>query len=206
MEYQSGQWHRDYKPCYPDDSRSEISRDGFIMLFHALLERKDTAAFLRIKEYGLAHDWIMGEGPKEYTSALLLTSILYDSIKKLSLAESADAQDSDSILKLDTFRGNLLAMYIWYRTKLNEKINELEWQTLKKLYEANNKNIIYSALYNKFNDGNQDQTISLMLDESDYPENTLPGRVENLNWSDAPGAIIYLVTLKIIKDKKWQRP
>jgi len=202
--FYDNKWHRDYKPCFVvGDSRSEISRDGFIMLFHALLDLKDLESFKQIRDYGKAHNWIMGEGPTEYTSILLLTPILYEIINDLSLRiTDAGQNSSDAILKLDTFRGNLLAMYIWLRARLNKEINAVEAQALRMLYDSNQENPLYSVLFYKFlGEGNQQRTIDLLLNQDDFPEGLLPGRVDRFNWSDAPGAILYLLTVKILKDR-----
>ena len=206
QEYKSGQWHRDYKPCFSvGDSRSEISRDGFIMLFLALYNAKDLAAMNRIKAYGIKHNWIMGEGPKEYTDILILTPVLYEMIDHLSFNLAGNQEEhksEDSLMKLDTFRGNLLAMYIWLRGLMNGEINTAEAIALEQLYNANKNNPIYSALNFKFlGGGDQSHTIELLEDKEVFPQEKLPGRVESFNWGDAPGSILFLVTLKILKHK-----
>lgn len=203
---EKGHWHRDYKPCFSvGASRSEISRDGFIMLFIALFESKNLEALKAIKEYGQKHNWLMGEGPIKYTDIKILTPVLYDMIEKLSLttAETGEQRNSeDSLLKLDTFRGNLLAMYIWLRFLVNEKITASESFALKQLYSANENNPMYSALYFRFlGEGNQGHTIELLENQDEFPSDRLPGRVELFNWGDAPGSILYLVTVKILKHK-----
>ena len=201
MEYNDGEWHRDYKLCYPDDSRSEISRDGLIMLLLTLLDHKDLDSVLRLNGYGVAHAWVMGEGPKKYTSGRLLSPIIDEIIEHLSGKKLA-AESSDSVLKMDTFRGNLLAMYVWTRAIMRGKLNELEWQTVRNLYFENKENPLYSALYHKFyGEGDQSHTLDLLGRQGSFPADSLPGRVELFNWGDAPGSILFLVAVKIVKHK-----
>jgi hypothetical protein len=103
---------------------------------------------------------------------------------------------------MDTFRGNLLAMYIWLRFRIHGEINTLESETLRQLYLSNKDNPIYSALHQRFfGEGEQGRTIDLLLNQDDFPEDRLPGRVDRFNWSDAPGSILYLVTVKILKGR-----
>lgn len=62
----SGKLHRRpprYPECYPEFSKSENSRDAYLMVLVYALARGDKALVQRVFRYGRAHGWIMGEGP-----------------------------------------------------------------------------------------------------------------------------------------------
>jgi hypothetical protein len=192
-EYEAGEWHRDVEPCYPDDSRSEISFEGILGALHALHAEQDSAGFERLADYGWDNGYKMGDGPDEYTKMPQLALILPLVRQGYKLASIEDM--------LTGYRGNVLAYYLHLKGVTTGSLNVLEVEFLEEMTELVPSNPIYHALYHKYTDGDQTVAISILSDTEVFPVDRLPEESLKLfDWSDGPAAILYLYTLAILEE------
>lgn len=192
----NGKWKRDEEPCYPDNSKSEISFDGLVGVLHNIVANQDKAMFDRLVAYGTQHNWIMGEGMVELTNMYVLLPTVYRIQAKLALDDTQSLDDA-----LSGFRGHLLASFVWLQDRISGKITVAEMEAVDQLYSVSPEDPMYSALYHRFTDGDQDATIDILLNSPVFPINELPLETGVFGWGSAPASVYYLVTLAIIEGK-----
>lgn len=184
-----GRWYRHpRKDCFlTGASISSISRDGFLMLFHALHARRDMESLVAIKDYAEKNNWIMGDGPHDYVWLAPFAPLLYELIDATKLTKSFD------LPYFKGFRGHLVAMYIYLRAKLHGSINDVEMAALEILVKENANNPLFLALLNRFNGGDQGVVIEML---ADFPTGDSP-----FDWGSAPNAVYYNLILAILEGK-----
>jgi len=215
LELRPGEWHRDTKGCFPNDSKSEISRDGFIMLLNYLRVQEDSSALHRIWDYGVEHNWIMGDGPWKLTNMLPLVPVLAKMINKewtppvvaynvlsMDIDSHYDAHTNDvKFTKKDLltgFRGHLLTMYLYLVGKLNGSLNELEFKAVQMLYEENSNNPLVLAVYHRFGDGDQGSAIEILNSDVKNPwEVTTETGV--YGWGSCPKIVHFVTAVGILE-------
>ena len=191
----NGKWNRDVAPCYPDNSKSEISFDGMVGVLHYILAHKDDNMLGRLITYGNEHSWIMGEGPKEYTNIYVLTPMIFNLRSHMSLVDNPVTD----ILK--GFKGHLLVDYLWLEAEKDGTLGAADMETLRQLKAASPDDPMYSALYHRFTDGDQTEALDILLNNAAFPNSSLPMETGVFNWGSAPASVYYLVTLAIIEGK-----
>lgn len=184
-----GKFHRDIKHCYPHASRSEISLDGILMLLHHVKTHNDKELFNRLFDYGEKHDWIMGDGPKEYTNIYVLVPTIY------KMADINLITDIDSVLK--GYKGHIAAMFILLKGRVYGKINILELQALEMLVKSAPENPLYSAIYHRFKDGDQRKTIELL--NAKFTDE-FPTETSVFHWGSVPASIYFITTVGILEN------
>lgn len=205
-EYPAGKWNRDKDVCWPKDSRSEISREGYINLFHALLSRgkeETIEATDRIIAYGLPRGFVMGEGSLEYTDIKVLVPVMYELRGEASLTGSIIDEITAVSQNLEkyftTYRAYVIAQYIYLRGRINGKISEIEYQLLKKYVELNPNDPYFLALKHRFLDGDQLEAVSLLNDDDAFPFNTLPDNTKYFSWQGAHHSLLFCLTVAILE-------
>lgn len=195
----NGRWERDSQQCYPKDSRSSISRDGLISVLHYIWTKQDHDMIQRLMEYGEAHNWIMGEGPTEYTDAIILTPIIYhmhDKIQKKGDLVADLVPTTEDIAQ--SFKGHLLASYVWLMARVNDGYIDYAGKVLLgKLYNSAPSDPMYAALQHRFLDGNQTETYFILLNDPTFTVNEFPMETGVFNWGSAPTSVYYLISLAI---------
>ena len=197
-----GRWERDEVQCYPDNSKSSISRDGMISVLHYVWTTKDAKLLQRLINYGEAHDWIMGDGPRDLTDATILTPMIYfiqGKLKNDSTALLDYLPTTEDIAQ--SFKGHVIANYIWLQARVRGNINAVEAAILNKLWEASMEDPMYTALMHRFVDGNQADTFSLLLNRPEFPNDSLPTETGVFDWGSAPASVYYLISLAIAEGK-----
>jgi hypothetical protein len=196
-EYPAGQWHRSIKPCYPKDSRSEISFESQLGAIHACWARQDAACFKRMLKYAEAHDWILGEGPEEYTKLNELSFLIKRAITNLDklAALTYDEAESKTLLdRLKGYRGKVITDYVSIKGKIYGYVNSAELALVKLALDKDPENPIYRVLYAKYEDGHGDDfnfAVTKLLDETVYPADKLPGHLGQIDWGDEMGQAVY---------------
>jgi hypothetical protein len=192
FEHPAGVWHRDNSDCYPEFSRSSISFDGILSVLHHAVSTNDLSLLDRLINYGNDVEWILGEGPREYTDMHLLVPMIFNlRYNVLTLSSVEDA--------LSGFRGHLLASYIWLSLRTDGKLNDLELQALKELVDASPDDPMYVSLLHRATDGEQKEALETLLSHVDFEEEGIYGRDGVFGWGSAPASVYYLITLAIIK-------
>jgi len=185
-----GQFHRDVETCYPGDSRSEISLDGYLSLAHHIWTYQDDTLLQRIISYGRNNGFVMGEGPIKYTNILLLVPTLYGMQSKLTLV------DFDSLLA--GYKGHIVALYIHLKGRVNGRISDLELHVLEQLVRSNENNPLYQAIYHTYLDGDQSEAISILM--KDFPPD-FPSGEAKYGWGSAPDSVVFITTVGILEGR-----
>jgi hypothetical protein len=194
----AGKYSRDVVPCYPNDSKSSISRDGILAVLQDIWTHGDLVRLNRMIAYGEAHNWVVGEGPLDYTNMALLLPIIYrmqDRLSGKTNLELASSAALDSVLS--GFQGHLLANYLWLKARMEGSLNALEVSLLKSLVSANPRDPMYQALYHRFTDGDMSETYKILLDSPEFPDDHLPLETGVFGWGSEPALVAYLVALAI---------
>jgi hypothetical protein len=188
-EGEPGRWYRNEShDCYPNNSKSDISKDMFIMLWPYLYLKGDKPALKRIWDYGQSNGWVMGRGPLSRTYMVPpLVLVLQEMILRLSvLPEAVPAHE-----KKAGYEKHLDVMAIFTRGIMRGGISEADYELLRVYQNESPNNALVTALYHKYKDGNQDETIAILLNTSLFPEDRLPNakdRCEEYLWQRNPGS------------------
>jgi hypothetical protein len=194
----NGRYERDLIACYPDSSKATISRDAILAVLHDIWSYKDIDRLNRLISYGESKNWVIGDGPLDYTNMALLLPIIYRMHNKLEGTElniSTDLAGLDEVLS--GFQGHLLAGYLWLKARMEKELNQLEMQTLERLYKANEEDPMYSALYHRFGDGDQTKTHNILLGAQEFPDDRVSLETGVFGWGSEPSLVAYLVSLSI---------
>lgn len=187
----NGRWYRSPShDCFPAESKSSISKDMFIMLFHYVWELGKTDkerarnALVRLEAYGKAHDWVMGDPSDtvEGASRVLLTptliSMVYDMLDRLKMVQPTLGIFEDVGINKG-FQAHLDVLRIYLTGQIYNAINDLDLRVLKGQVEREPGNALFQAVLHRYTDGDQTRAIELLLDESHFPSNSLPTSVQH---------------------------
>lgn len=175
-EVESGVWRRHWE-LQQHESRSDISRDGYMgVVLYAVL-KKDNAMLDRIISAGWKRMWKMGEyGNWDYVSMLPMVPMIYAArYKWLPNIPAIMLPKYDS-----GYRAHLLALYILIDMECGRS-NWSHRRTLTKLVEANPNNPWFKALYNRAHGKSQDD-VHRMMDSFDNSESAY-------GWGSCPGPV-----------------
>jgi len=181
-EGEPGRWYRNPgKRCYDDgQSKSDISKDMFIMLLPYLYASNDQQNIKEIYAYGQKNGWVMGRGPLSRT---FLTPPLVFLIEQMLGRWKVEVQIKETTKA--GYEKHLDAIYLISKWMVNGSIDSLQYEQIKKYKDENPSNALMQAIYHKFSDGDQSDTIAILLDESLFPRDRLPtakDRCEEYLW------------------------
>jgi hypothetical protein len=184
-EKSPGEWLR-----HPDDScwpavapygsDSTISKDMLLGLLVYLAGTKNAAAAQRVVGYGQAHNWFMGTArtTEILLSKCFLTPTLQSDYKKLASMSLVEQQSSDSIGVQNGYRGHLDVVHIYASSLLYGGISGSDLSLAKAYCESHPRNALYCAVSHRFDDGNFERSLSVLLDETLFPADRLPSSSE----------------------------
>jgi hypothetical protein len=188
----SGRWFRTpQKDCYPQNSKSDISKDMFTGLNLYLADlgkfnpKEACSAVKRLYIYGIKNDWIMGNPPSAVSRVYAVPSLrnrwkrIADKYCEDRLATDVSLKNLtddffDSYLAQSGYRGHLQVLSILFDASLDGKISKYQLEILKSLVRKNPNNALYQAALHRFLDGDQRIAVRLLLDETKFPKNNLP--------------------------------
>lgn len=212
-----GTFNRDIDPCFPEYSRSTISFDGLLGVLHHAVAHKDIDVVNRMISFGEKNNWKMGEAVEGNEGLVVIPHIaplmylVRDYLTKgrngISLAASDNEMSEEFKKLLSGFRGHLLASYLWLRLRTVGYLYDLELASAASLVKASPTNPIYSAILSRATDGNQDTTMSILLDITKFPDieslrpGELPTEVGVDGWGGCPVTSEYLLALSIMDGK-----
>ena len=189
-EVEPGKFRRDVLPCFPHDSRSSISLDGYLGVLHHAITYEDWDMVIRIQDYANRHHYIMGEGPIEYTNIIALRSVLNVLSGNASLDMPKDISEG--------YKGHIAANLIFLRARAFGRMSAAELFTLKRLHELSPGNPFYAALYHRYHDGDQEEAISILT--SDFADEFPIG--EHLyGWGSAPDSVFFILVMGVLDGK-----
>jgi hypothetical protein len=188
-EGEPGRWFRNpSKTCYDTGaSKSDISKDMFIMLLPYLYASKDQQNIREIYDYGQKNGWVMGRG---YLSRSFLTPGVVFLIEQMLGVWRAETPTKE-VAKAG-FEKHLDAIFLMDKWLVNGSIDSLQFDQIKKYRDENPRNALFQAIYHKFEgDGDQSETIAILLDETLFPNDRLPtskDRCEEYLWQRDVGS------------------
>ncbi len=178
-----GKWLRHpSKSCYPNGSKSSISKDMFngLMLWAFANGRSDVLN--QIDEYGAANTWIMGEA---IDFATLMSRVVFaptmiyrlktmiDALNPKLTGVVIDATEEGLVVLRQNFEAHLHVITILQNYLINGSVTTDELAVLKAYTELEPNNALFHAMYGKFT-GDQSKAIKLLMDESHFPNKALP--------------------------------
>lgn len=186
-EVKPGVWRRHWE-LKEDESRSDISRDGYlgVLLWAANNPSKDLMS--RMIRAGWRRAWTMGDrGEFDYINMWPLVPLMYavrygkwfPTLPPLVIKQNSTG-----------FRAHLMALTILVEMSAGKNTWAHRYST-KKLKEANPKNPWFLALYNKAHKQPQHKVYHMLLnfnyDEAAY------------GWGSCPGEVMLALTLHTLK-------
>lgn len=191
-EGEPGQWFRTpaHDCLVTGRSASDISRDMLLGLAFYLWQTGDAQNALEVVDYAEAHGGLMGEGDESRTAILLPLLNTFESIvanrgevpmppktvnpDPYSVGLTLTDGEMDALLLQTGFRAHLTVLHIFLRGLIYGELSTIELQILKSQAERQPRNAFYQATYHKFLDGDQDDAMAALMDESLFPRETLP--------------------------------
>lgn len=189
LEQIGGKWERHFAPCYPANSRSETTRDGYLAVLHRAWSDQDALLIDRIIFYAEPRAWITGEGDPWVTSVADLAPLMYHMARRPEPLTGLAVDDNP----LHGFRGHLLALFIYLRGRVDGSVSEAERLALVELAKAEPRSPIYAALLARFSDGNQAEAIEKLL--------SMPRVVGPFGWGSAPWQVYFMVAAGIMEGR-----
>jgi hypothetical protein len=190
-ENPAGKWNRDTETCWPTDSSSETSRDGYLSVLHKAFSDADIVK--RIVKYAEPNDWNTGEGPDGVQNIWPLAPTM-----RLMLDGQRLQEDSDQLPFLAGFRGHLVGSYILLRGRIKGSIGPLEYQFAEQLAAEDvesvrkwGKSPFFSALVHRFSDGDQTEAENILRN---FPEGESP-----YGWGSCPNDIYWILSYATMK-------
>lgn len=169
-----GRWrrHPDFSNCRPGfNSKSTISRDMFRGLFIYLLVKKDRDAMVRIREYGEANNWFMGEATDPTTA---YGRTWFNPVIRNQLARMIGETESPTLAMAEDYEAHLEVLGIFAEYFIQGFLYAYEIDILHNYAETYPDNALFSALYHAFSDGDQSNAVRILLTEKWFPANRLP--------------------------------
>jgi hypothetical protein len=183
-EAEPGRWYRSPEhDCYDlGQSKSDISKDMLMMLFPYLYATGDKQNLREIYEYGKSNGNVMGRGP---ISRTFMTPPMVFLLQRLIGINVSEFHNSSKEVAKAGYEKHLDAIDLLTKGMLGGGLDQIQYEEIRKYADANPKNALFVSLYRKYRDGNQQQTIDILLDESLFPSDRLPtsaDRCEEYLW------------------------
>jgi hypothetical protein len=183
-EGEPGRWYRNPgKRCYDEgQSKSDISKDMLMMLFPYLYATGGKQNLREIYEYGKANGNVMGRGPLSRT--FMTPPMVFLLQRMIGFNVSEVTSELKEVTKAG-FEKHLDAISLLSKAMVGGGVDAIQYEEIRKYAEDNPKNALFVGLYRKYRDGNQQQVIDILLDESLFPSDRLPtarDRCEEYLW------------------------
>jgi hypothetical protein len=177
----SGKLHRRpsaYPECYPEFSKSENSRDAFLMVLLYGLQHRDLDLLDGIFRYGRKHLWVMGEG---YLSRTLFTPNM-----QALYAQAISALGGESYWEQiypiewskseEGFAAHLQVLSVLAYGKIHGGITDGGLEVLSSYAQKQPRNPLFTASYYRYSNDQAfaEMASASLLDESLWPANRLP--------------------------------
>ena len=179
---EDGKWHRHPDmDCYPEGSKSSISRDMFLGLFLWVWVNKRLDVIEDIVTYGEGHtdlvgNWVMGEGDVFRTTFTPgMKALAYEIRERLGGASSSYWKYVPEVnLEQDDFEAHLQVLKIYMIHLMRGRISQGAYDLLESYAKQQPLNAFFQAVYHIYKDGDQNDTVKLLLDERFFPRKHMP--------------------------------
>lgn len=183
-EKEAGLWHRHPSfSCYPDESKSTISKDMFRGLFLYLLQQKDRASIQRIKDYCDSHEILLGSScamGEAVDEESYYGRVVFNPTQRSQINRMLGLSLTSKTAK-DDFEAHLDVLRIYTDYKIDGGLSDDDVKALHNYAEASPRNALFQILASKFgaNGGDQSQAIATLLDEVLFPADRLPNDTDH---------------------------
>ena len=164
--------------CYPQHSKSSISRDMFVGVLWYIWHNKRLDLAEDIYAYGEKNSWIMGKGAaSRIVFSPGLRSILAEIIYRLGGKNRPIVRSIPHfVTKNNGFAAHLEVLTSGLRADLlggadKQILDTLEYHALRQPHNA-----LFNFFYHQYTSTNQDWSIGLLMDEKHFPNSRLPER------------------------------
>jgi hypothetical protein len=193
-ESPSGKWNRDVDPCYPEDSRSETSRDAYL----SLLLSQEKKAIARAISWASANGGDTGNPAGGVGNISDLLPLMRRTVSNLLTGEADGVVDDGLEAAKKAFtghRGHLIAGYLWATARVNGGLTAAGRSLLWTLHKETPESPYLSCLAHRFSRYSTDQhdTIKL-LDKMPRVENTF-------GWGSSVWPAHYALTVACLEGK-----
>lgn len=196
LENPPGRINRDVKPCFPNDSASEASREMVIGWLHWIwTEQNKDLALDRLIAFGEQNEWVMGQGPSDLVDMKPLAPMAYLMRQKLT-GQSLGGVDIDSTLS--GFKGHVLGSYLWLAMRVQGNMGPTGKEGVHQLYQANPADPMYTALWHRITDGNQTETYDILSNRNTFPNNPTH-ETGMFGWGSCPDWLYFLIVDGIVR-------
>lgn len=176
--YDGERWHRrpNFMPeCYPDDSKSTISRDMLLGVMVYAWRTKDIDILDRLAQWGRANNWKFGDG--EITRTVMspqMVGTLYLAINILNDENNLDANTPLVLSKTDGYQAHLSVIHALLRADMlgyapNDYLEHFKYQA-----ERQPQNPLFQYAVAKYTNGDFDYAQKLIIDTTWWPSDRLP--------------------------------
>ena len=176
-----GQWYRrDSHSCYRDgNSKSTISRDMLTGVALASYSAREPRVFEHLIDYGIANNFVMGQGEKSRT---FMTPQLTGLIARAGIASGSTKINpalskipyAYSLGKNTGYQAHLEALAILLDGDIAGKLGPLAMHTVKAYYKREPENALFNWLFHKYTDGDFAEVYDILLDRKHWPRYRLP--------------------------------
>lgn len=182
----NGRWYRSpEKDCFDKgESRSDFSKDMALMLFIQIYRNNDLLALVRFKNYVEENRYILGRptNTAEGISRVIMSPGLISTMERLykhlsdSWSGTPIPAENQALPVINRgFLAHLDVLKIWLDGELTGATDDVADFVLRSQVERQPKNAIFQAAYHAYRDGDQSKTVEILLDESLFPSDRLPG-------------------------------
>jgi hypothetical protein len=164
-----GQWfRRPSQDCYPDHSKSTISRDMILGLLWYSWRNKRLDIVTDLFQYGRRNDWVMGKGsPSRTALSPLMINTIIRIIQKLD-GKAWPYISPEIWPKVEPgYQRHIQTLHLLLRGEVMGKLSGQAVDRLKANYEDEPHNILFQAAHNLWIEETE-------IDISHYPTDRLP--------------------------------
>jgi len=205
-----GEYMRRVDPnCYPDESKSSISRDGIIMVLHDIWTKQDYAGLVELIDFAEDNNFNIGEGPFDLINVAPLYPVMLDMKWTMEVNLELTSTKGLYLLGMDIgdlidkqltgFRGHLLLSYILLAGRVDGEIGNIKLGILEDLVDKNPNNPFMLSVFHRFTDGIQTKAITILND--DFPTADIIYDDGYRTWGSSPYNVMFCVIVGILEGK-----
>lgn len=191
-EVPSGKWNRDTEACYPDDSRSETSRDAYL----SLLLTQEKKAIIRAISWADSNGGDTGSPSGGVGNIKDLLPLMRRTAGSLLTGSEDGVVDEGLEAAQKAFkghRGHLIAGYLWATARVNGGLTVVGRTLLRKIHDETPKSPYLSCMYHRFSRYSKDQLDTVRLLKK-------MGK-GTFGWGSSVWPVHYALTVKCLEGK-----
>lgn len=176
-----GEWWRraeEYGNCWPDESRSSISRDMLLGLYWYIWAEQRLDLAEELWDYGVSRNWVMGDGRLAGADTIMNTnmiSILANMIYKMGGANiGARFLPLSYSNSCDGFECHLLALQVLLESEVMGSVAKGGVDAISSAADRNPDNPLLQYGKHLLTDSKFDSVIKMLLESKFYPADRLP--------------------------------